>query len=379
MKVVIAIDSFKGSITSMQAGKSAEEGVKRVYPDAETIVLPIADGGEGTVEALVNGLGGSIQKVKVKNPLGKEIVAEYGVANGTAIIEMAQASGITLIKKEELNPKKTTTYGVGEIINDAISKGFRNFIIGIGGSATNDGGVGMLQALGFEFKDKFNNEIDFGAEGLKNLDKIIIDNANPLLKECTINVACDVINPLCGENGCSYIFSPQKGAKSEDIPLMDSWLKGYADKTSKMIGKDLSNEKGAGAAGGLGFAFMAYLNANLKPGIELVLKEINIENEISTSNLVITGEGKMDSQTLMGKAPIGVANIAKKYSVPVFAFCGCKDDSARVLNENGIDAIFSIQQGAISIDKAMDITIAKNNLTNTVEQVLRVYKKAKNN
>ena len=379
MKVVIAIDSFKGSITSIQAGNCAAEGVKRVYPNAETIVLPIADGGEGTVEALVNGLGGRIEKVKVKNPLGEEIVAEYGVANGTAIIEMAQSSGITLIKKEELNPLKTTTYGVGEMINDAINKGFRNFIIGIGGSATNDGGVGMLQALGFEFKDKFNNEIGFGAEGLKDLEKIIIDNANPLLKECSFNVACDVKNPLCGENGCSYIFSPQKGAKKEDIPLMDKWLKNYADKTSKIRGEDYSLEKGAGAAGGLGFAFMSYLNANLKPGINLVLNEINLEKEVINADLVITGEGKMDSQTLMGKAPIGVSNIAKKYDVPVFAFCGCKEDSANILNEHGIDGIFSIQQGAISIDKAMDITIAKNNLTNTVEQVLRVYQKAKNN
>ena len=378
MKVIIAIDSFKGSISSIEAGNCAKEGVERVYKNANTIVLPIADGGEGTVDALVNGLNGKTQKVKVKNPLGKEIVAEYGIANDTAIIEMATASGITLLKKEELNPKVTTTYGVGEMINDAIEKGFRNFIIGIGGSATNDGGVGMLQALGFEFKDSLGNEIGYGAESLKDLDKIIIKNANPKLKDCVFNVACDVTNPLCGESGCSFVFSPQKGSKKEDIPLMDNWLKNYAEKTASIVGKDYSFEKGAGAAGGLGFAFMAYLNAKLKSGIELVLNEIALESHVKDCDIVITGEGKIDSQTIMGKAPIGVAKIAKKYNKPVFAFCGCLDDSYKVCNDYGLDAIFSIVRGAISLEKAMEKETAKKNLTNTVEQVLRAYKTAKN-
>jgi glycerate kinase len=291
---------------------------------------------------------------------------------------MATASGITLVKKEDLNPKIATTFGVGEMINDAISKGLRNFIIGIGGSATNDGGVGMLKALGFEFKDSLGNEIGFGAEALKDLDKIITSNANPYLKECKFFVACDVSNPLLGENGCSYIFAPQKGAKKEELPILDSWLKNYALKTKELMGKDYSSVSGAGAAGGLGFALMAYLNATLKPGIELILNEIGLENEVIDSDIVITGEGKMDSQTLMGKAPIGVANVAKKHGKVVFAFCGCMEDSARVLNDNGIDAIFSIQQSAISLEKAMETETAKNSLTNTVEQALRVYKTCKN-
>ncbi len=377
MKVLIAIDSFKGSLTSLEAGLSAKEGVKRVYRDAEVLVSPIADGGEGTVEALITALDGQLIKVKVLNPLGEEIVAEYGIVENTAIMEMSTCAGITLIEKERLNPMVATTYGVGQMIEDALNKGVRKFIIGIGGSATNDGGVGMLSALGFEFLDKNGEKISFGAKGLSNLAKIKIDNANPKLKESQFFVACDVKNPLCGESGCSRVFSRQKGAKEEDIDVMDKWLSNYADITKTVIESADKNAFGTGAAGGMGFALLNYLNATLQSGIELVLKEIKLEEKMDGVDLVITGEGKIDGQTAFGKAPIGVAKLAKKYGKTVFAFAGAVDDDARVNNDFGLDAIFSITPSACSLEKAMESENAKKNMANTVEQVLRAYKKAR--
>ncbi len=374
MNVVIAIDSFKGSMTSIDAGTAASVGIKRVFPDANIKVMPIADGGEGTVEALAEGLGGEIQQIKVKNPLGKEIVAEYGIVEKTAIIEMAAASGIALINKNELNPMITTTYGVGQMIKDAIHKGCREFIIGIGGSATNDGGVGMLQALGYEFLDKYGKEIPFGAQGLGLIDEIKDANVISELKGCIFNIACDVTNPLCGENGCSAVFSIQKGAKLEDIPLMDKAMENYACVTSKYNKHADMNYPGAGAAGGLGFAFLSYLNGKLQSGIELILDKIKIENYIKNADLVVTGEGKIDSQTIMGKAPIGIAKLSKKYGKDVIAFSGCVTRDARICNEHGIDAIFPIVRMACTLDEAMEKENAKQNMTDCVEQAVRLYK-----
>ncbi len=373
MKIVIAIDSFKGSMTSVEAGNAAKDGIKRCCTDAEIKVMPIADGGEGTVSSLVEGMGGQLHNVSVKNPLGRQIVAEYGIVNNIAIIEMAAAAGIALLDKNELNPMIATTYGVGELIKDAISKGCRDFVIGIGGSATNDGGVGMLMALGFEFFDKNGKQIAFGAQGLGEIAEIKDEDALKELKECTFNIACDVKNPLCGENGCSAIFSPQKGAKQEEIGIMDKGMKNYAEVTAQKYKMADMNYPGAGAAGGLGFAFMAYLGGKLQSGIELILDKIEMEEIIKGADLVITGEGKIDSQTIMGKAPIGIAKLAKRYNKPVIAFSGCVTRDANICNKHGIDAIFPIIRTACSLDDAMDKNNAMANIKDCAEQVIRLY------
>ena len=378
MKVVIATDSFKGSLSTIDAGNAIAEGIKRVYKDAEVIVRPLADGGEGTVEsmALENG---SLQKVNVHNPLGDIIESSYAIRESTktAIIEMSAAAGITLIDKKDLNPLNTTTYGVGEIIKDAISKGCRNFIIGIGGSATNDGGVGMLQALGFEFKDKEGNEICQGAKGLETLHTIIVDNAMPTLRECTFRIACDVKNPLCGTTGCSAVYGPQKGATPKMIEDMDNWLKKYAEKT-KLINPDANPDTpGAGAAGGMGYAFLSYLNGSLEPGIDLIIEETKLEEYIKSSDIVITGEGRLDGQSYMGKAPVGVAKLAKKYDKTVIAFSGCVTDDARICNEHGIDAFFPIVKGPCSLEDAMDSKTAFSNMADRAEQVFRLIQQVK--
>lgn len=322
MKVVVAIDSLKGSLSSLEAGSAISEGIHRALKDAEVIVRPMADGGEGTVEALALGMNGRIEKIKVTGPLGDPVEAVYGIIDEThtAIIEMSAAAGITLISEQERNPLDTTTYGVGEMIKDAIRKGCRHFIVGIGGSATNDGGIGMLQALGFGFLDVNGNQVGFGAKGLKDIEKITDEAVLPELKECYFKVACDVSNTLCGDQGCSAIFGPQKGATPSMIMQMDKWLADYAGLTQKKYPKANMNQAGTGAAGGLGFAFLSYMNASLESGIKIILDETKLESYVREADMVITGEGRLDGQTVMGKAPIGVANIAKKYGKTVIAF-----------------------------------------------------------
>lgn len=347
MKAVIAIDSFKGSMDSIEAGEAAEKGIRRVFTDAEAIVYPLADGGEGTVQALAKGLGGKLEKVKVTGPLGEPVICEYGIVEEkTAIIEMAGAAGITLVQPKLRNPLNTTTYGVGEVIKDAIGKGCRHFIIGIGGSATNDGGIGMLQALGAEFLDEGGKQVPFGARGVEKLASINCEHILFELKECDFRIACDVDNPLCGENGCSHIFGPQKGATPRMAEQMDQWMRKYAKLTEEyfqMAGTRQnydSNYPGCGAAGGLGFAFRAFLRGKLEPGINIVLEEIGIETAIKDADIVITGEGCLDGQTVMGKAPIGIARLAKKYGKPVIAFSGAVTEDAAACNQAGIDAFF---------------------------------------
>ena len=376
MKIFTAIDSFKGSLTSMQAGYAAGEGFKRVFPDAEILVSPVADGGEGTTEALCEGMGGSWESVKVSDPLGREIISKYAILekSKTAIIEMSAAAGITLVSGEERNPLNTTTYGVGQMILDAIEKGCRNFLIGIGGSATNDGGVGMLQALGFKFCDSEGSDIPLGAKGLEKLSSISSENASPYLSECTFSIACDVTNPLCGNLGCSAIYGPQKGADGQMIKNMDRWLLNYAALTKGINPSADENAKGAGAAGGMGFAFMSFLNGELKNGIELVLKETKAEEKMRECDLVITGEGRLDGQSAMGKAPCGVAKIAKKYNIPVIAFSGAVTKDAKECNKNGIDAFFPILRSVCTLDEAMNVENAKENMLDTAEQAARLIK-----
>jgi len=374
MKVLIAIDSFKGSVSSLEAGLSIEKGIKLVDKSIKTTVSMLADGGEGTLETLISSNKGSIIKTKVHGPLNKVIPSMYGYIkkDRLAIIEMSKASGITLLKKDELNPLKTTTYGVGELIIDAINKGTKNFIICIGGSATNDGGVGMLMALGYKFLNKNHKPISLGALGLKDLEYIDISKVDKRISKCKFLVASDVSNPLCGPLGCSAVFGPQKGATKSMVKDMDKWLHRYADITKKTINKDYINNKGAGAAGGLGYALITYLNATLKPGIEIVLDKINLEKKVKDVDIVVTGEGRLDSQTAMGKAPIGVAKLAKKYNKTVIAFGGCLKEDVRVINKHGIDAYFSIIRRPSSINECMCINNTKKNLTNTAEQVFRL-------
>lgn len=374
MKVVVAIDSLKGSLSSLEAGHAVSEGIHRVFPEAEVIVRPISDGGEGTVEALISGMSGSIQKTTVTGPLGRPVEAVYGILpeSKTAIMEMSAAAGITLVNERERNPLNTTTYGVGEMIRDAIDKGCRHFIMGIGGSATNDGGIGMLQALGYGILDKEGRQVSFGAKGLKEINKITDDSVIPELKDCSFRVACDVTNTLCGEQGCSAVFGPQKGATSAMIEQMDKWLAHYAALTGEKYPRANRNQAGTGAAGGLGFAFLSYTNAVLESGIRIILEETKLEEYIKTADLVVTGEGRLDAQTVMGKAPIGVAEIAKKYGKKVIAFCGCVTEEAAECNNHGIDAYFPILRNIVSLEEAMDSGNAGKNMAETVEQVFRL-------
>ena len=379
MNIVIAIDSLKGSLSSFEAGKAIEEGIRKVYNKASIVIRPIADGGEGTVEALTLGMNGKLETVTVTGPLGKTVEAVYGILQQsetrkekTAIIEISSAAGITLISENERNPLKTTTYGVGEIIKDAIAKGCRHFIIGIGGSATNDGGIGMLQSLGFGLLDNSGNQVKFGAEGLSDLCKITDENAIPELKECTFRIACDVTNTLCGKYGASAVYGRQKGATSEMIINMDKWLEAYAFLSREKYDRSNINTPGTGAAGGLGFAFLTFTNSVLESGIKIVLEETALEEYIKNTDIVITGEGKLDNQTAMGKAPIGVASIAKKYNKPVIAFSGCVEENAKVCNDHGIDAFFPIIRNIVSLSEAMDSDNSKKNMTDAVEQVFRL-------
>ena len=375
MRVVIAIDSFKGSLTSMEAGYAAKEGILRVYPQAEIIVKPLADGGEGTTEALIEGLGGNIVSTEVTGPLGGKVTAKYGILkdNETAVMEMAEAAGIMLVEHSGLDPYIATTYGVGEMIIDAVKRGCRKFIIGIGGSATTDGGVGMLQALGYEFTDSSGEPIPPGIGALDKIEKISRGNPVPELDDCCFQIACDVRNPLCGESGAVYVFGPQKGVKEAERETLDKKMCHYADKTAEFVGVDNRNAEGAGAAGGLGFAFLSYVkNAELKSGTDIVLQAIGLENAVKDSDVVITGEGRLDSQTAMGKVPVGVARLAKKYDKKVIAFAGGVTDDAIKCNEEGIDAFFPIVRGVTTLDEAMDKENAKKNMTLAVEQVFRL-------
>lgn len=374
MKVVVAIDSLKGSLSSLEAGNAIKKSINEVISGADVEVHPLADGGEGTVEALTLGMGGTIETIPVKGPLGEKVHASYGIIpqRQLAIIEMAAAAGITLIATEERNPLHTTTYGVGEMIKDAISKGCRHFIIGIGGSATNDGGAGMLQALGYALLDKDNQEISLGAQGLADLKSISTDKVIEELKECDFKIACDVTNPLCGAQGCSSIFGPQKGADEDMITKMDTWLSNYATLATSVSEKADATIEGTGAAGGLGFAFLAFTNATLEPGIDIILSEINIEKAISEADLVVTGEGRLDGQTVMGKAPIGVAKLAKKYGKKVVAFSGSVTEDAILCNQHGIDAFFPIVRRLISLDEAMSKEVAYKNMKETATQVFRL-------
>lgn len=381
MKIVIAMDSFKGSMTSMEAGKAAEEGILKVMPDAQVIVKPLADGGEGTMNALADGLGGEIISAQVGDPLGRRIVANYAevtTENGqkTAVIEMAQAAGLTLLAESERNPYKTTTYGVGELINHAIERGCRDFLIGIGGSATNDGGMGMLRALGYRFLDSKEQEIST-AENLRNITRICDCNARKELKECTFQIACDVTNPLCGENGATYVYGLQKGLAEGNLEAVDKAMASYADAVTQFTGKDDRNVPGAGAAGGMGFAFVSFFDAKLLPGAELVMQATGLEKSLQGADFFLTGEGRIDAQTAMGKAPMAAAQKAKHINPKcrTIAFAGQVMPGAENCVGNGMDEIHAITPEGMAEEQAMQKETAKKNMLRTVkEKMIWVYR-----
>lgn len=373
MKVVVAIDSLKGSLTSMEAGGAIKRGILKACPGTEVLVKPLADGGEGTTEALVEGLGGEMIQVEVHGPLETPVQASYGIIpkTRTAVMEMAAAAGIILIGKDK-RPLDATTYGVGEMIRDAVQRGCRNFIMGIGGSATNDGGTGMLEALGYEFLDEKGTPVGLGAKFLKDIVRVRTDQVMPELKECSFQIACDVTNPLCGTNGATWIYGSQKGVTEELRDDLDQALASFAEVTKACTGTDFAQAEGAGAAGGLGFAFLSYLNGDLKPGIELVLEAVKMEEAMKGADLVFTGEGRLDEQTAMGKAPTGIAKLAKKHGAKVVALAGSIADGAEKCNEEGIDAYFPILRQIITLDEAMEPETAANNMEKTAEQVFRL-------
>ncbi|SKA86002.1 glycerate kinase [Clostridium sp. USBA 49] len=372
MKFVLAPDSFKESMSAKEAAEAMKKGIKKVIPDAECVLVPMADGGEGTVQSLVDATNGEIIETIVTGPLGNKVKAMFGILGDreTAVIEMASASGIHLLKKEERNPLLTTTYGTGELIKAALDKNVKRILIGIGGSSTNDGGAGMIQALGAKLLDKEGNEIEFGGGALEKLYKIDLSGLDKRLENVIIEAACDVTNPLTGKEGASYVFGPQKGATPEMIEKLDKNLAHYAEIIRKDLGKDIENIPGAGAAGGLGAGLMAFLNAELKRGVELVIKYTNLEEKIKEANYVFTGEGSIDHQTIFGKTPYGVSMTAQKLGIPVIAFAGRIGDGIEVLYDKGINSIIGIMPGASSIEDALKQ--GSENLERAAENIARI-------
>jgi glycerate kinase len=375
MKFVLAPDSFKESMTAKEVSEAMERGIKKVIPDTECIQVPMADGGEGTVQSLVDATNGEIVEVEVTGPDGKRIKAMFGLLGDgkTAVIEMASASGIHLIKKEERNPLYTTTYGTGELIKAALDRGVNSIFIGIGGSATNDGGAGMIQALGARLLDKDGNELAFGGGALDKLHCIELSELDNRINNVKIDVACDVTNPLTGPTGASHVFGPQKGATPELVKILDANLCHYAEVIRNQLGKDIENVPGAGAAGGLGAGLMAFLNAELKRGVDLVIEYTNLEEKMKGADYVFTGEGSIDSQTVFGKTPYGVSTTAQKLGIPVIAFAGRIGDGVEVLYNHGITSIVGILSGVVSLEDALKDGV--RNIERASENITRILVK----
>lgn len=373
MKVVIAPDSFKESLTAKQVCDAIQAGLARVWHDAKFVAIPVADGGEGTVQSLVDATQGRLVEVKVMGPQGKRVEAFYGMLgdNQTAVIEMAAASGLHHVPVAQRDPKLTTSFGTGELIRHALDQGVTKLIIGLGGSATNDGGVGMLAALGARFTNADGDPIQLTGGGLRELTHINLQDFDPRLQNCDILVACDVNNPLCGDKGASAVFGPQKGATPEDVQLLDGALRQFGLLTEKVTGKMVLESAGAGAAGGMGAALLAYTQARLRPGIEIVLETVQLAYQVSDADLVITGEGRIDSQTVHGKTPMGVAKVAKRFDVPVLALCGCTGDNYQAVYQCGIDAVFAAVPRAMSLEDALKES--DFNLADLAENVARLW------
>lgn len=374
MKIVIAPDSFKESLSALEVATHIRAGFSEVYPDADYVVLPVADGGEGTVEAMVAATGGSVVRIAVTGPLGTPVDAFFGLTGDgkTAIIEMAAASGLMLVPPRLRDPLITTTQGVGELIVAALDKGARHFIVGIGGSATNDGGAGMLQALGVRLLDPDGKALGPGGGELGRLKTIDVSSLDPRLAACRVEVACDVDNPLVGPRGASAIFGPQKGATPDKVALLDANLEHYASVIKQVLGVDVGALPGAGAAGGLGAGFKAFLGAELKPGSEIVTTAVGLDAVLADADLVITGEGRIDGQTIHGKTPIGVASVAKRHGKPVIGIAGCLGAEAEAVFDHGIDAVFSVLSRSCSLSEAF--AEAGDNLRITARNVAATLK-----
>ena len=380
MKIVIAPDSFKESLSAMEVANEIESGFKTILPDAEFIKVPVADGGEGTVQSMVDATQGTLIELEVTGPLGQRVAAHYGiVGNGlngdnkiqTAIIEMAAASGLHHVPANKRDPLITTSYGTGELICDALNRGIKRILIGLGGSATNDGGAGMAQALGIHLLDNEGKALSVGGSSLAKLASIELHDVHPLIAACEFEVACDVDNPLCGDKGASAIFGPQKGATAEMVSMLDTALSHYADIIEQAGIQDRRHQAGAGAAGGMGLGVMAFLNAKLRPGIDIVMETVKLSEKLVGADLVITGEGRLDSQTLHGKTPMGVTRLAKAQQIPVIAIAGCVSDDANVLLDHGIDAMFSITPRSLPLEEVL--ANAKHNLFTTSQNIAALY------
>ncbi len=374
MNVIIAMDSFKGCASSYELSKAIAQGIEEVYPHASIKAYEIADGGEGTLEAMVANSGGEIFSCKVHDPLMNPIMAQYGILGDqtTCVIEMARASGLPLVPKEKRNPLLTTTFGVGELIRAGLEKGCRKFIVGIGGSATNDAGVGMLQALGFSFLDKDNQEVGFGGGALANIVRIDTSKALSELASCTFTIACDVDNPMYGKKGAAHIYAHQKGATKDDIIALDAGVEHFAGVIEKQLKKEVANVAGSGAAGALGGGFLAFLNATLCSGIDIVLEGIHFDKQLEKVDFVITGEGRIDAQSLMGKVISGIAKRCVKAHVPLIALAGGIEADALKSHESGVSALFSILQSPMSLEEAMNKETTLRQIKQSTAELFRL-------
>ena len=375
MKIVVASDSFKGSMSSLDVANSARLGIADLYPDCDVLAVNVADGGEGTVDAIVDALDGDVVRCIVSDPLGRKIEASYGIAGDTAVLEMAAASGLPLLQPHERNPWLTSTYGTGEMIMDAIARGCRNFLVGIGGSATNDAGMGMLQAMGYRFYDANGKLITAGCGGsLQEIVRIDDSQVCSAVKESVFTVACDVDTPFCGADGAAPVFAPQKGADADMVQRLDAGMASFAKVIAERYNIDIVPLAGAGAAGGMGGAFRAFLNATLKKGIDMVLDAIDFNSAIAGADLIITGEGKVDFQTVKGKTAAGVLNRAKMQGIPVVAIGGCVEmcDS---LQQMGFAGIYPILEEKVPLEIAMQRDFAMSNVRKTMARVLKGYLK----
>ena len=377
MKIVIAPDSFKESLTALEVADAIEQGFKKFYPHADYVRIPMADGGEGTVQSLVDALKGKVVEQSVTAPLGNKIQAFFGISgdNQTAVIEMAAASGLHLVSPAQRNPLKTTSFGTGELIKAALDLGVKKIILGIGGSATNDAGAGMLQALGVQLLDANNQQIGLGGENLSLISKIDLSKLDSRLQQVEILVACDVDNPLCGEKGASAVFGPQKGATPEIVQQLDRALFHFSDIVQQDLDLNIREQAGAGAAGGMGGGLLLLPNVQLKAGVQIIIDAVHLNEQIKDADLIITGEGRMDSQTVHGKTPIGVAKAAKLFNKPVIAIVGSLKDDYEVVYEHGIDAVFPIICQLKSLDETLKL--GRQNLISTAQNIARLYKLAK--
>lgn len=372
MKLLVAFDSFKGSLTSLEAAEAFGEGWLSTEPTAEITKIAIADGGEGTLGALIEAMGGEWREAKASDPIGRPIVARYGVADGVAIIESATACGLTLLSQDERNPLNTTTYGLGEIIRSSLDCGYRNIILTLGGSATNDGGVGMLQALGYRFYDSAGNELNGGGAILDKVSSIDSRGAHPALGESHFTIASDVDNPLLGERGATRIYAPQKGADSAMVEELERGMANYAEQVQETINEDFSHIPGAGAAGGLGYALLSFMGATIRPGIDIVIEATGLKELAKDCDLIVTGEGRIDRQTTMGKAPGGILRIAREMGKRVVAVGGTIDH-CKELDKSNFEALYATMPEGMSLDRAMQSEVAKENLRRTAQQIAKRY------